>query len=319
MRTLLRSIVAAALLAAGAAHAADAPVTIVVPFPPGGPTDTVGRILAKSMSISSGKNIIIENAGGAGGTVGSAKVARANPDGKTFLLHHIGHAVAPTLYKNLPYQPLDAFDHVGLIIDVPMTFVARPGFPAKNMNELVTYVKANKDKVAMGNSGVGSASHLCGMLFMETIGVNLTTIPYKGTGPAMNDLMGGTIDVMCDQSTNTTSQIRANKIQVYGVTVPKRMAALPNVPTVKESGINLEVSVWHGLYAPKGTPEPILAEMNEALKVALKDPEVLDRFAGLGAEPVAEDRVTPEAHRAHVKAEIEKWAPVIQRANAYAD
>lgn len=323
MKKLLKTVVGIALLSGAVAHAQQYPnktVTMIVPFAAGGPTDTVARLVAQSMSTQLKQQIIIENVGGAGGTIGSARVAKAAPDGYTLLLHHIGHSTAPTLYRKLSYNSITDFEPVGLITDVPMTFVARHDFPAKDLKELLSYVKTNKDRVTYANAGVGSASHLCGMLFMTAIGTELTTVPYKGTGPAMNDLLGSQIDFMCDQTTNTTGQIKGGKIKVYGVTTKSRVPSLPNVPTMSEAGLpGFEVAVWHGLYAPKGTPKPVVDKLASALQVALKDPNVKQRFADLGTEPVAQNRATPEALRTHLKAEIDKWAPIIKKAGAYAD
>lgn len=320
---LLKSILGIAMLSSALAHAQQYPnktITMVVPFAAGGPTDTVARLVAQSMGTQLKQQIIIENVGGAGGTIGSARVAKASPDGYTLLLHHIGHSTAPTLYRKLSYNSINDFEPVGLITDVPMTFVARKDFPAKDLKELLTYVKTNKDRVTYANAGVGSASHLCGMLFMSAISTELTTVPYKGTGPAMNDLLGGQIDFMCDQTTNTTGQIKGEKIKVYGVTTKSRVASLPNVPTMSEAGLpGFEVAVWHGMYAPKGTPKPVIDALASALQFALKDPTVKQRFADLGTEPVAQNRATPEALRTHLKSEIEKWAPIIKKAGAYAD
>ncbi len=235
-------------------------------------------------------------------------------------LHHIGHATAPALYRKLSYSVTDSFESVGLVTDVPMTFVARKDFPAKDMKELLAYVKANKDKVTYANAGLGSASHLCGMLFMNAIEADLTTVPYKGTGPAMNDLLGGQVDIMCDQTTNTTSQIKGGKIKAYAVTTKTRVPSLPDLPTLHEAGLpNFEVAVWHGLYAPKGTPKPVIDALSNALQIALKDATVKQRFAELGTEPVAESRAKPDVHRAFLKAEVEKWAPIIKKADVYAD
>jgi tripartite-type tricarboxylate transporter receptor subunit TctC len=272
------------------------------------------------MSKTLGQQIIIENVGGAGGTIGAARVAKADPDGYTLLLHHIGQATAPALYRKLTYNAMDSFEPVGLITDVPMTFVTRKDFPAKDFKELLAYVKANKSKVTYANAGVGSASHLCGMLFMTAIDADLTTVPYKGTGPAMNDLLGSQVDFMCDQTTNTSSQIKGGKIKGYGVTTKTRVASMPDLPTLHESGLpNFEIAVWHGLYAPKGTPKPVVDALSKALQVALKDATVKQRFAELGTEPVAEARATPDVHRSFLKAEIEKWAPIIKKAGVYAD
>jgi tripartite-type tricarboxylate transporter receptor subunit TctC len=295
-------------------------ITMIIPFSAGGPTDTVGRLLARAMSASLKSQIIIENVGGAGGTIAAARVARSAPDGYTIFLHHIGHSTAPSLYRKLPYNSITDFEPIGLVTDVPMTLVARKDFPANNLKELIAYVKAHKDKVTYANAGLGAASHLCGMLFMTAIQTDLTTIPYKGTGPAMNDLLGGQVDFMCDQTTNTTSQIKAGKIKVYGVTTKKRVPSLPDVPTMSEAGLpNFEVAVWHALYAPKGTPKEIITKLSKALQEALKDPTVKQRFAELGTEPVPENQATPEALRAHLKAEIDKWAPIIKKAGVYAD
>lgn len=295
-------------------------ITMVVPFSAGGPTDTVARLISQVMSKELKQQVIVENVGGAGGTIAAARVARSAPDGYTIFIHHIGHSTAPALYRKLPYNAVDDFEPIGLVTDVAMTLVARKDFPPNNLKELIAYVKANKDKVTYANAGLGAASHLCGMLFMTAIQTDLTTVPYKGTAPAMNDLLGGQVDFMCDQTTNTTGQIRGGKIKVYGVTTKTRVPSLPDVPTLHEAGLpNFEVVVWHGLYAPKGTPKPIIEKLNKALKAALKDATVAQRFAELGTEPVAENRATPEALRAQLKAEIEKWGPIIKQAGVYAD
>ncbi|HYD60878.1 MAG TPA: tripartite tricarboxylate transporter substrate binding protein BugD [Noviherbaspirillum sp.] len=319
----LRFVAGLALVASTAAYAQSYPtktITMIVPFAAGGPTDTVARLVAQSMGKTLGQQVIIENVGGAGGTIGAARVAKADPDGYTLLLHHIGQSTAPALYRKLTYSATDGFEPVGLITDVPMTFVARKDFPAKDFKELLAYVKANKSKVTYANAGVGSASHLCGMLFMSAIDTDVTTVPYKGTGPAMNDLLGGQVDFMCDQTTNTTSQIKSGKIKAYGVTTKTRVASLPDLPPLSEAGLpNFEIAVWHGLYAPKGTPKPVVDSLSKALQAALKDPNVKQRFAELGTEPVAESRATPDAHRAFLKAEIDKWGPIIKKAGVYAD
>ncbi|MFO1350101.1 MAG: tripartite tricarboxylate transporter substrate-binding protein [Gammaproteobacteria bacterium] len=295
-------------------------ITMVVPFAAGGPTDTVGRLIAQAMGTTLGQQIIVENAGGAGGTLGAGRVARADADGYTILLHHIGQATSATLYRKLPYRPADGFEPIGLITDVPMTLVARKDFPADDLKGLLAYVKANKDKVTLANAGVGSASHLCGLLFMSAIDTALTTVPYKGTGPAMNDLLGGQVDLLCDQTTNTTGQIKGGKIKVYGVTAKTRVPALPEVPTLGEAGMpGFEIAVWHGLYAPKNTPKEVIGKLAGALQAALKDQNVIQRFAELGTAPVSPERATPEALAAHLKAEIERWAPIIQKAGVYAD
>ena len=316
-------LLVAALAVGSIAHAQNYPtktVTIVVPFSAGGPTDTVGRLLGQAMTKDLKQQVIVENVDGAGGTVGAGRVARAAPDGYTVLLHHIGQSTAPTLYRKLPYNPLTDFEPVGLVTDVPMTIVAKKDLPPKDIKELLAYLKTNKDKVTYANAGLGAASHLCGMLLMSALNVEFTTVPYKGTGPAMRDLLGGQVDVMCDQTTNTTSQIKGGKIKGYAVTTKTRVTSLPNLPTLNESGLaNFEVVVWHGLYAPKGTPKPVVERLSKALQAALKDDNVKQRLAELGTEPVAQNRATPDALRKQLKSEIDKWAPVIKKAGVYAD
>lgn len=296
------------------------PITMIVPFSAGGPTDTVARLIAQAMGKDLKQTVIVENVGGAGGTIAANRVARAAPDGYTLLIHHIGHATAPALYKKLPYKPIEDFEPIGRITDVPMTIVAKKDFPAKDLKETITYVKANKDKVTMGSSGPGAVSHLCGMLFMSAIETDLTMVQYKGSGPVMNDLLGGQIDMTCDQTTNTTGPIRAGKIKVYGVATKARVPSLKDVPTLEEAGLpNFEVSAWHGLYAPKGTPKPIIDRLSKALQVTLKDPTVIQRFADLGTEPVAQNLATPEALRTQLKSEVDRWAPIIKKAGVYAE
>ena len=312
-----------AAMAIGAASADDYPskaISMVVPFAAGGPTDTVARLIAQPMSVYLKQQVVIENVGGAGGTLAAGKVARSAPDGYTIFLHHIGHSTAPSLYRKLSYNAIDDFEPIGLVTDVPMTMVARKDFPAKDVKEMIAYVKTNKDKVTYANAGLGSASHLCGMLFMTAIQADLTTVPYKGTGPAMNDLLGGQVDLMCDQTTNTTSQIKGGKIRAYAVTTKSRVASLPDLPTLSESGLpGFEVGVWHGVYAPKGTPKAVVDKLTKALAFALKDATVKQRFADLGTEPVPEKDVNPQALRAKLKSEIDKWSPIIKKAGVYAD
>ena len=295
-------------------------ITMIVPFAAGGPTDTVARLIAQSMSGTLGQQVLVENVAGAGGTVGAARAAKSPPDGYTVFLHHIGMSTAPALYRKLPFDPLKDFEPIGEVADAPMTFVAKKDFPPKDAKELVPYLKANKDKVTYANAGLGAASHLCGLLFMTAIQTQLTTVPYKGTGPAMNDLLGGQVDTMCDQTTNTLSQIRGEKIKVYGVTTKKRLQALPNVPTLAEVGLkDFEVVVWHGLYAPRGTPKPVIDKLVAALQAALKDQNVKARMNELSTDPASVDRANPEALRKRLQSEIAKWGPVIKQAGVYAD
>lgn len=295
-------------------------ITMVVPFAAGGPTDTLGRNLGQAMGKQLKQTIIIENIGGAGGNIGVTRVSRAASDGYTLLLHHIGMSTSPALYRKLDYNPLTDFEYIGLVADVPMTLIARGNFPANDLREFLTYIKAHKDKMSLANAGLGAASHLCGLLFMSAIETDFTTVPYKGTAPAMNDLLGGQVDFMCDQTTNTTGQIQGGKVKAYGVTSRTRVASLSNLPTLDEQGMKgFEVAVWHGVYAPKGTPKGTLDTLVHALQESLKDAELKSNLAKLGTEPVAQNRANPEALRTFLKAEIDKWGPIIKKAGQYAD
>lgn len=292
---------------------------MVVPFAAGGPTDTVTRLIAEPMSKSLGQQIVVQNVAGAGGTLGAGQVATSAPDGYSLLMHHIGMSTAPTLYKNLAFAPLTAFEPIGLVTEVPMTIVGAKDFEPTTLAELVAYVKANTTKVTYANAGIGAASHLCGLLFQTAVGVKVTEVPYDGTGPAMTDLVGGQVDFMCDQTTNTTEQIKGGKIKAYAVTTPARNEALPDVPTAKEGGLEgMDVTVWHGLYAPAGTPQGIVQKLSDELKKALKDAEVVTRFKALGTTPVADDQATPAAHRAKLQSQIELWKPIIEAAGVSA-
>ena len=295
-------------------------ITMIVPFAAGGPTDTVARLLAESMTQTLGQQVIVENAAGAGGTIGAGRVARSKPDGYTLFLHHIGHATSAALYRKLPYDPLADFEPIGRVTDVPMTVIARPTLEPTDVAGLVAYIRENRDKLTIANAGPGSSSHLCGMLLMSTLGVQMTTVPYKGTAPAMTDMLGGTIDLMCDQTTNTTGQIQAGKVKAYAVTTKERVPALRDLPTLDEGGLKgFEMSVWHGLWAPKGTPKAVVDELVAALDAALKDRNMVDRFAELGTVPVPADQATPAALEAQTAAEAERWRPIIEAAAAFAD
>ena len=322
-RSLLALAATVSLLCSGAASAQSwpsRPITLVVPFAAGGPTDIVARAISVPMGKALGQTVIIENKVGAGGTVAATLVARANPDGYTFLIHHNGMATAPALYRKLPFNPLTDFEYVSQVIDVPMTLVARKDLPAKNLPELLTYLKAQGDKINLAHAGLGAVSHLCGMVFRQAIGVDLTTVPYSGTGPAMAALLGGQVDLLCDQTTQTVPQIKAGAVRFYGVTTSQRIKALPDAPTLAEQGLKgFEVKVWHGIYAPKGTPKEALDKVNAAIHTALKDPNVVARMAELGAEQVPESKLTPEGLRTWLKAEIDRWGPVIKSAGVYAD
>lgn len=296
------------------------PVTMVIPFAAGGPTDTLGRNLALAWGRQLKQTVIVENLSSAGGIVAVARVAHASPDGYQLLLHHIGMSTAPALYRKLDFDPLTDFEYIGLVADVPMTLVARSNFPAANLKEFLAYIKANNTKVTLANAGVGAASHLCGLLFMSAIQTDFLTVPYKGTAPAMNDLLGGQVDFMCDQTTNTTGQIKGGKVKVYGVTTAKRIAALPDVPTLDEQGMKgFTVGVWHGAYAPKKTPPAVQERLVTTMQAALQDPDFIKILAQLGTEPVPQNQATPAALQSLLKSEIAKWAPVIKKAGVYAD
>ncbi len=321
IKTLLGALGAATILAstAFAQGYPERQITMVVPFSAGGPTDTVARLVAEKMSADLGQQIIIENVGGAGGTLGAGQVAVAEADGYTLLLHHIGMATSATLYRNLAYDPV-GFEYVGLVTDVPMVMVARKDFEPADFASFIEYVKANKDMVTMANAGIGAASHLCGMLFQSAIDTQFVTVPYKGTGPAMTDLLGGQVDFMCDQTTNTTSQIQGDTVKAYAVTSGARLDLFPDLPTATESGLpTMEFGIWHGIYAPKGTPAEAIERLSKSLQIALADPEVAKSMAELGTAPSTAEEATPAALKAKLESEIARWKPVIEAAGVYAD
>ncbi len=328
MKKILQwTAVAVAAFAAAGAHADAAypskPITIVVPFTAGGPTDRVARDLAEALRKPlNGVTVVIDNADGAGSTIGIAKAARAKNDGYTLLLNHIGMATAPILYRKLSFDVLKDFEYLGIINDVPMTLIGKPTLAPNNYKELATYIGKEKDKINLANAGIGSASHLCGLLLQSKLKTAMTPVPYKGAAPAIADLMGNQVDILCDQTTNTTGQIEGKKVKAYAVTTTKRLTtpSLKDLPTLQEEGLkDFEVTIWHGLYAPKGTPADILKKVNDALAVALKDPEFLKKQEGLGAVVANDKRITPEGHKAFVTAEIAKWSPIIKAAGAFAD
>jgi len=300
-------------LAAEAQDYPNRPITIIVPFAAGGPSDTLARNLGSTMSATLKQQVIIENVGGSV-TLGIARASRAQPDGYTVLLTHVGIATAPFLYKHLPYDTVNDFEPIGRVADVPMALVAKKTLPPNNLKEFIAYAKANKDKLTYGHAGAGSSSHLCGLLFMNAIGTEFTTIPYKGNGPAMNDLVGGQIDFMCDQTSTTTQQIQGGTIKVYGVTSKTRVPSLPELPTLDEQGMKgFEVVIWYGMWAPRGTPMPALDKLNGALRIAVQDSTFDSRMADLGAVPAPLSNAAPEPLRAHLKSEIETWGPVIKK------
>ncbi|MDM0010999.1 tripartite tricarboxylate transporter substrate-binding protein [Variovorax sp. J22P168] len=317
------AIAAAALSVHAQDFPGSKPISIVVPFAAGGPTDRVARDLAEALRKPlGGGSIVVDNVPGAGSSIGAAKVARANPDGYTLLLNHIGMSTIPTLVRNVPFKVESDFEYLGIVNDVPMTLIAKPQMAANNYKELTAWIAANKGKINLGNAGIGSASHLCGLLYQTAMKTEMTPVPYKGTAPAITDLIGGQIDLLCDQTTNTSPQIEAKKVKPYAVTTSKRLTTplLKDLPTLQEEGLKgFEVTIWHGLYAPKGTPPAVTKKLNDALKVALKDPEFIKKQEGLGAVVAADGRVEPEGHKKFVAAEIAKWSPIIKAAGVYAD
>lgn len=316
------SLVLASAASAALAEFPDRPITLVVPFAAGGPTDKIARDLAEALRKPLGQTIVVDNAIGAGGTIGSAKVARATPDGYTLLVHHIGMATAPALYRKLSYKVPDDFETLGLINEAPSVVIGKPSLTANSFAELRQWIATNGSKVNIANAGLGSASHLCGLMFQNALKTTMTTVPYKGTAPAMTDLIGGQVDLMCEQAVNAVPQIEGKKVKTYGVTSLQRLPlpVLKDTPTLSEVGLkDFNVQVWHGLYAPKGTPAPVLARLNSALRAALNDPELIKREEALGLTVVTDDRLDPASHRKFVEAEKNRWAKVIKDAGEYAD
>ena len=325
-RLLVLAAAATALFANAQTYPSSKPVAIVVPFAAGGPTDRVARDLAEAMRKNMpGANFVVENVNGAGGTIAATKVAKATPDGHTLLLHHIGMASAPALYRKLQYKPLEDFEYLGMINEVPMTLIGKPQLPANTYRDFENYIKANAGKLNIAHAGLGSASHLCGLMWQAAINAKeaMTTIPFGGTGPAMNALVGGQVDLMCDQTTNTTGQIEAGRVKAFAVTTAKPLSShklLKDYPSLQDMGLKgFNLTIWHGLYAPKGTPPAIQAQLNTALKLALKDPDFIKKQEGLGAIVVTDKRVEPAAHKAFVASEIAKLKPVIEAAKQFAD
>lgn len=317
MRTLVPAVGLAVLLFAGAAQAAypERPITLILPAAAGGPSDTVARLIAESMGRSLGQTIIVENVAGASGTVGMARLSKAAADGYTIAVWHIAQATAPALYDNLKYDVLNDFDHIGRITDVPMTLVSKAALPTKDVGELLAWVKKEGEKVTYGHAGIGSASHLCAMMLQKELGVKLNGVAYRGTGPAMNDLLGGQFDIMCDQTTNTTNQIKDGKIKGYAVTTKFKVSSLPDLPTLDATAIKgFDVSAWHAVWAPKGLPKDVTDKLVGALQAALKDEKVVARFKDLGTDPVAQDQATPDALKSQLASEVPKWGAVIKDA-----
>ncbi len=325
----LFALTALAVIAVGAQaqnYPGAKPVSIVVPFTAGGPTDRVARDLAEAMrKYVPGSNFVVENAAGAGGTIGASKVAKANPDGHTLLLFHIGMAATPALYRKISYKPLEDFEFLGMVNDVPMTLIGKPQLPANTYRDFENYIRANSGKLNIAHAGLGSASHICGLLWQSTLQTKdaMTTIPFGGTAPAMTALIGGQVDVMCDQTTNTTSQIEGGRVKAFAVTTAKPLANHPVLkyyPSLQEMGLkNFNLTIWHGLYAPKGTPPAITKVLNDALKKALKDADFIKKNEGLGALVVNDKRVEPEEHKKFVAAEMVKIKAAVDAAGKYAD
>jgi tripartite-type tricarboxylate transporter receptor subunit TctC len=321
-RTILSGAIAAASILAS--HAATAqsnyptkPITIIVPAAAGGPTDTVARLIGEAMGRTLGQTILIESVGGAGGTIGMARAAKSAPDGYTLAIWHIAHATAPALYDSIKYDVINDFDHLGRITDVPMTLVSKPALAPNNVTELLAWIRSNGDKAVYGHAGIGSASHLCMLMLMKDLGVQMNGIPYRGTGPAMNDLLSNQFDLMCDQTTNTTNQVKEGKIKGFAVTTKSKVSSLPDLPTLDAGAVKgFEASAWHAMWAPKGLPQDVTDKLVAALQAALRDPKVIERFASLGTEPVAAGLATPAALKAHLTAEVARWGAVIKAAGA---
>ena len=290
-------------------------ISIVVPYPPGGSTDVLGRILAQSMSKDLGQTVIVENSGGAGGTIGAAKVAKASPDGYTLLFHNMAQASAPALYAKLPYDPATDFIPIGIVTDVPMVLVARKDFPAESLQGFIDYVRANPDKVNFANAGVGATTNLCEVLMKSTLGASWLSVSYKGTGPALNDLLAGQVDVICDQPASTLQHIRAGSIKALAVASKERISSLPTTPTFSQSGIpGFQLSVWHALYAPKDTPKPVVDRITKALNNALKDPGLIRRFGEMDASVATPAIANPSYASKFLLTDIERWKVAMKNA-----
>ncbi|TAG75693.1 MAG: tripartite tricarboxylate transporter substrate binding protein BugD [Burkholderiales bacterium] len=315
----IAAVTFAAVAAAAAFAYPDKPVSVVVPFAAGGPTDVVARSLAQALGAQLKGSFVVENVGGAGGTIGAGKVARAAGDGYTLLFHHIGMSTAPSLYRKLDFKPTEDLIPIGAVVDVPMTLIAKPQMAQGSVKDLLGYVRANKDKINLANAGIGSASHLCGLLLQNALKTDVTTVPFQGTGPAMTALLGGQVDLMCDQSTNTTGRIKGGKVKAYAVTSKGKLANFPELPTLASELPGFEVGVWHILYAPKGTPADVIKKLEAGLQAAIKDPGFASKMKDLGAEIMPADKQTSAGAKAHLQAEIAKWSPIIQAAKAYAD
>lgn len=313
---VMSGLIASAVSGSALAEYPEKLVTIVVPFSAGGPSDKIARDLAEALRKPLGQTVVVENTAGAGGTIGTARVARAPNDGYTLLVHHIGLATAPSLYKKPGYKTED-LEFLGLINEAPSTLIGKTALPGNSLADLRKYIAENDSKINLANAGVGSASHLCGLILQNALKSNMTSVPYKGTAPAMTDLMGGQVDLMCEQVTNSSPQIEGKKVKVYGVSSTKRLTtpALADVPTLEEAGLKgFDFTVWHGLYAPRGTPLAILDKINAALRTAIKDPSLVKRQEALGITVVADARTEPAGHKKFFEGEVNRWARVIKDA-----
>ena len=296
------------------------PITMVMPYAPGGPGDTITRVFAAAMQKQLGQQIVVDNPAGASGSIGTARVARSKPDGYSLLMIHVSHATNLAMYKNLSYHPVDDFEPIGRATSGPMVVVARNEFPARDLPDFIAYLRANQAKVSLAHAGVGSASHLCGLMLMNALGVKLNEIPYKGTGPALNDLMGGQVDVLCDQTSGTVPPVKAGKIKAYAAAGLARLPTLPNVPAMNEAGVNgLDISISFGLYAPKGTPQPVVEKLTAALQKSVADPEVRARLDGMGVTAVGVELATPQALRDHLRHEIDVLGGLLTKAGVKAN
>jgi len=312
------AILALGTLLGGLALAQDypnRPITLVMPYAAGGPGDVITRIYAAAMQKSLGQQVVVENPAGAAGSIGTAKVARSKPDGYTLLMIHVSHATNPFMFKSLSYNPVEDFEPIGLATEGPMLLVARKDFPARDAREFLDYVRANASKLSMGHAGPGSAAHLCNLKFMQALKVDITQVPYKGAAPALNDLMGGQLDLMCDQTSNNLPTVQSGRVRAYAVAGTQRLAQVPDVPSLQEAGLSgFEISIFFGMYAPKGTPKPVLDRLTAALQQAVRDPDVKARLAALATLPVPVEKARPEALRAHLKSEIDTLGPLLQGA-----
>ncbi len=324
MHSMTRRLALAAACALGFAGAAAAqgfpnkPITMVVPFAAGGPSDTIGRLLADHMGRTLGQQIVVENVAGAGGTAGAARVAAAAPDGYTILIHHVALKAAPALYNNLRYETSTAFEMLGAVNTGPMVLVGKTGLPANNAAEFFAWARAQGDKATFAHAGVGSNAHICTVLLGQALGIKPTMVAYRGTGPAMTDVVAGQVDVLCDQSTTAVPQIQGNKVKAFAVTSAQRLDVIRDVPTVQESGVNMNLTIWHGLYAPRGTPAEAANRLHAALQAALRDAAVVERFASVGTMTFPEAQRTREAHRALFDGDIARIGKALRDAGVAA-